>query len=66
MCREEKKYQYAITMLRNSNSCLITFFYKNTEAATGRAKAVPEMFRKNVFLKISQTSQENICAGDSF
>ena len=31
-----KNYQHVITRLRNSNSCLITiFFKKNTEAATG-------------------------------
>ena len=37
MCQEEKD-STSITRLRNS--CLITFFKKNTEAATGCEEAV--------------------------
>ena len=29
-------------------------------------KQSPEVFRKKVFLKLSQTSQENTCVGDFF
>ena len=51
-------------MTRLQNSCLITFLKKNKEAATGSAEAViGGVLQKNVFLKISQTSQKNTCVG---
>ena len=47
--------------MRLRNSCLITFL-KSTEAATGGAEAVTGgVFKKKLFLKISQTSHENRC-----
>ena len=49
-----KNYQYVITRLRNSNRCLIIFIKKIQKQP------------KNMFLKVSQTSQENTCVGEFF
>ena len=59
-----KTNQYVITRLRNS--CLITFF-ENTDAAALGVEAVTRgVLLKKVFLKISQTSQENTFGGVFF
>ena len=56
-----KTNQYVITRLRNN--CLITFF-ENTDAAALGVEAVTRgVLLKKVFLKISQTSQENTFGG---
>ena len=62
MCREEK----IVSTLQQG--CKIAdkfyFFKKNAEAATGGAEAFTGgVLYEKVFLKISQTSQENYCVG---
>ena len=51
----------------NSNRCLITFLKKIQKQPPKLQKQSPKDFcLKNVFLKVSQTSQENTCVGDFF
>ena len=52
MCREEK--------MINTSSKVAKYLFRNTEAAIGGTEAVTGgLLQKRVFLKISQTSQEN-------
>ena len=66
MRQEGKNISTSLVITRLPNCCLITFF-KNGEAATGGAEAVTGgVLYNKVFLKISQTLQENTCFGIFF